>query len=205
MSQANLDFIQTPSPRIASQIVVIGASHGGIQALMVLIAMLPSDFPAAIVVVQHIAAHRPSLLAHVLSYHTGICVQQVAGGESLQGGQVYVAPPDRHVLVNAGGVLSLSDAPKDTYSRPAINLLFESAATSYGARATAVVLTGANSDGARGVRAIKEGGGYVFAQDKSTADCYFMPRAAIDTGCVDAVLPLPEIASFLVQRHNKIK
>lgn len=185
-------------PNVAFNVVAIGASAGGLQAISKIVSALPADFPAAIVVVQHLSPLYPSRLAEILSYRTVLQVKQAESGELLRPGTVYVAVPNKHLLVNPDGKLSLSGAAKVNFCRPAANVLFQSVATSCKARAIAVVLTGKDSDGVLGVLAIKKHGGTVIAQDEDSCKYFSMPQAAINTGKVDFVLPPKAIASTLI-------
>ncbi|HEU4411302.1 MAG TPA: chemotaxis protein CheB [Polyangiaceae bacterium] len=178
--------------------VAVATSRGGLRALGALLSRLPADFSAAVLVVQHHTASSGSLLSAILAARSPLPVREVRGGEAMQPGVVYVAPPDRHLQVSAARVLRLSSAPKVSFARPSADVLFESAAGAFGPRALGVVLTGNLHDGARGVRAIKAGRGRVIVQDEATSEAFGMPRAAIATGCVDFVLPLERIASALV-------
>lgn len=188
--------MQAPSPPF--DVVVLAASLGGVEALTAVLAPLPADFPAAIIVVQHLLAHYPSQLAELLGRRTALTVRWATAGEQVQPGTVYVAPPDHHVLLAPGGVLALSHLPRVQFTRPAADPLFASVAVAYGARAVGVVLTGTGCDGAEGVRAIKGRGGRILAQEVATARARAMPRAALATGCVDFALPLPMIAQALM-------
>lgn len=179
-------------------IVALAASAGGLHALTHVLSALPADFAAAIVLVQHMQPRRKSLLAEILDRGTGLRVRPAGEGDVLEDGTVYVAPPDRHLMVEAGGTLRLVDTPRTHFVRPSADRLFESVASAFGDRAIAVVLTGTGSDGADGIRAIKLGGGLVLAQDKASAEHFGMPGAAIETGCIDRVLGLEEIAPALI-------
>lgn len=179
-------------------VVALAASAGGLKALSQILSALPPDFPAAIVVVQHLSPRHRSLMAEILSRRTALTVKQASSGDQLRPGTVYIAPPNKHLLVNSDGILSLSDSAQVHFVRPAANNLFESVAASFKERAIAVVLTGRDSDGASGVQAIKKMGGTAIAQDEATSESFSMPSAAINTGTVDFVLPLNEIASALV-------
>lgn len=184
-------------------IVVIVASAGGLKALSQILSQLPEDFPTPVVIVQHIHPDYPSLLAEILNRITPLAVKQAAEGDKLKPKTVYIAPPDQHLLVNLDATLSLSHAAKVRFVRPAGDVLFQSAAASYQERAIAVVLTGMDSDGAVGVQAIKKMGGKVIAQDEATSAFFSMPKAAIQTGVVDFILPLDAIAPILVSLVNK--
>jgi two-component system chemotaxis response regulator CheB len=178
-------------------VVALAASAGGVEALGDVLAALPADFPAAIVVVQHRTAQGPFELPQVLGRRTALRVEQAREGTTLRPATVFVAPPDRHLLVNPDGTLSLSGAEKVNFVRPSADRLFESLAASFGERAVAVVLTGANSDGSAGVPVIKARGGLVIAQDAATAAAPWMPRSAVETGAVDFIVPLHGIAARL--------
>ena len=182
----------------AFDIVALAASAGGLTALIQVLAGLPSTFPAAIAIVQHLDPRHRSLMAEILSRRTSLHVKEAEEGEMLQAGTVYVAPPNRHLLVNSDGTLSLTQSELVHFVRPSADLLFESVAASYRDRAIAVVLTGAGSDGSMGVQAIKKMQGTVIAQDKQTSEFFGMPGAAIQTGSADFVLPLDEIAPVLI-------
>jgi two-component system chemotaxis response regulator CheB len=169
-----------------------------LTALSRVLAALPDGFPATLVVVQHLAPRHRSLMADILSRRTLLRVKQAEEGEQVGPATVYIAPPNRHLLVNPDGTLSLTQSKLVHFLRPSADLLFESVAASYGERAIAVVLTGTGSDGAMGVQAIKKMGGTVIAQDEATAEFFGMPSAAIRSGSVDFVLPLDEIATALV-------
>lgn len=188
-----------PASDRAFNIVAMAASAGGLKALRELLSHLPASFPAAIVVVQHLAPDYQSMMAEILERATPLRTKQAEEGDRIEGGMVHIAPPDHHLLVNGDGTLSLSHSELVHFVRPSADLLFESVAASYGERAIAVVLTGTGSDGDMGVQAIKSMGGLVIAQDPESADFPGMPRTAIDTGCVDLVLRLDEIPGKLLE------
>jgi two-component system, chemotaxis family, protein-glutamate methylesterase/glutaminase len=182
----------------AFDVVAVAASAGGLQALSRLFSVLPADFPAALVVVQHLDPRHRSLMADILSRRTALKVKQAEEGDELSAGNIYIAPPNKHLLVNPDATLALAQSELVHFVRPSADLLFESVAASFKDRAIAVVLTGTGSDGTMGVKAIKKMGGTVIAQDEATSDFFGMPGAAIQTGSVHFVLPLEEIASALV-------
>src|SRR5436190_18630811 len=179
-------------------VVALAASAGGLNALTHVLAALPRDFAAALAVVQHLDPRHRSLMADILSRRTALPVKEAAEGDELRAGRAYVAPPNRHLLVNPDRTLSLTQTQLVHFVRPSADLLFESTAASFKDRAIAVVLSGSGSDGAMGVRAIKKMGGTVIAQDERTSEFHGMPGAAVRTGSVDFVLPLEEIPSALV-------
>jgi two-component system chemotaxis response regulator CheB len=180
-------------------IVAFAASAGGVNALMKVLEDLPADFPAAVVIVQHLDPRHRSLMADIMSRHCKLRVKQAVAGEAIEVGTVYIAPPNRHLLVSPDKTLSLTESQLVHFVRPSADLLLESVATTYRERAIAVVLTGTGSDGAMGVTAVKDVGGTVLAQDPESAEFPGMPHAAVATGCVDFALPLEEIAGALVE------
>ena len=181
------------------EIVAIAASAGGINALKEVLQSLPQDFPAAIVVVQHLDPRHRSLMAEIMSRHSKLKVKQAEADDKIEPGNVYIAPPNRHLLVSPRRTLTLTESELVHFVRPSADLLFESMAATYKDRAIAVILTGTGSDGAMGVAAVKKMGGTVIAQDEATSEFFGMPSAAVATGDVDFVIPLGEIAGALVQ------
>lgn len=184
-------------PTSAYDVVALAASLGGLKAIGQILEALPSDFPAAITVVQHIHPWYPSHMAEILSRRTPLTVKQAESGERLQAGTVYIAPPNKHLLVNPDRTLSLSDSERINFVRPAADVLFESVASSFKERAIAVMLTGKGCDGARGAKAISKMGGMVLAQNEATCTSFDMPSFAIDNRSVDLILPLERIAFAL--------
>jgi len=182
----------------AFDVVALAASAGGLTALSSVLADLPAGFPAGILVVQHLDPRHRSLMADILNRRTRLAVKQAEDGDHLAPGRVYIAPPNRHLLLNGDGSLSLTQTELVHFVRPSADLLFESVAAGYKDRAIAVVLSGSGGDGSMGVKAIKKMGGTVLAQDQRTSEFFGMPGAAIDSGNVDFVLPLEEIAPALV-------
>jgi len=177
-------------------IVALAASAGGLTALSHVLSALPNGFPATIVVVQHLDPRHRSLMADILSRRTPLKVKQAEEGECLNPATVYIAPPNRHLLVNRDRTLSLSQSELVHFVRPSADLLFESVAASFKDRAIAVVLSGTGSDGSMGVKAIKKMGGTVIAQDEKSSEYFGMPGAAAQNA--DFVLGLEEIAPALV-------
>jgi two-component system, chemotaxis family, protein-glutamate methylesterase/glutaminase len=179
-------------------IVAMVSSAGGLAAVRHVLEHLPADFPASIVIVQHLDPRHRSLMAGILSRHTQLTVKEAEEGDRLVPGQVWLAPPDRHLLVNPDRSLSLSQSELVHFLRPSGDLLFESVAASYKDRVIAVVLTGTGSDGSMGVRGVKKMGGTVIVQHPENAEFSGMPEAAIATQLVDFILPLDDIAGALV-------
>jgi two-component system chemotaxis response regulator CheB len=197
-----MEMDKTADPPPPFDIVALVASAGGLPALTAVLSGLPADFPAAVVVLQHLDPRRPSLLTEILGRHSGLPVHEARQGERIGPGTVVVAPPDHHLLVGGDGVLTLTGTERVHFVRPSADTLLESVAQSFGRRAVVVVLTGSGTDGADGVRIVKQMGGTVIAQDRPTSQSFGMPGAAIRTGCVDSVLPLGEIAPALVHLVN---
>lgn len=183
----------------AHQVVAIAASAGGLKALIHILRALPSDFPAAMTIVLHTTPDRRSCLAEVLNRCTTLEVKEASAGDLLYSGMVFIAPPNQHMLVNPGGLLSLSLSERIHYTRPSAEPLFKSVAANYKTQAIGVVLTGADSDGSMGIQLIKEMGGKTIAQNEATSEIFSMPRATIATGAIDFILPLHEIAPTLVK------
>lgn len=182
----------------AGRIVVIGASAGGLEALLAIVPALPDDFPAPVCVVLHTAPNSPGRLATVLGRRTPLPVEYAADGAPLRAGHVYVAPADHHLLV-ARGVLRLTRGPRENRQRPAVDSLFRSAAYAYGSGAVGVVLTGALDDGAAGLWTIKDRGGVAIVQDPSEALFPSMPDSAREYVDVDHVEPLARIGPLLAR------
>ncbi len=181
-------------------VVGIGASWGGVEALKHVLGDLPSDLRAAICIVLHRAEHDDrDRLAQVLGRHTEVKVCEPDDKQPLRAGTAYIAPAGYHLLVDDGHV-SLSADDRVRGARPSIDVLFESLAKSRGDESIAVVLTGANDDGARGARAVHDAGGTVLVQDPDEAERREMPDATLAMTEVDAVLPLGDLAQAIV-RH----
>ena len=182
-----------------ARLAVVGGSWGGLDALGRLLAAVDPACTLAIAVALHRAVNSPDgALVSYLQARCPLPVVEAEDKDAIEGGRVYVAPADYHLLVEPGRFSLSIDAPV-RHSRPSIDVLFETAADAYGEQAAAVVLSGANDDGARGVRAVKRRGGHVVVQEPSTAVREAMPRAAIATGSVDEVLGPEEIATALAR------
>ena len=179
------------------ELIVIGVSAGGLHAVGTILRRLPADFPVPIVVVQH-RAKESTALASVLQESTRLRVCEVEDKMPIEPGRVYIAPPDYHVLIEDGHLALSIDAPV-TYSRPSIDVLFDSAADQFGDRVIGVVLTGANHDGAAGLRHIVQRGGKALVQSPESAEMSVMPRAAIAAVPQAVVAPLKELAGRLTE------
>lgn len=178
-------------------IVALGASWGGLAAVGEVLSGLPRDFPAPIVVVQHRSRHAENLLARLLQDYTQLRVVDVEDKEPLEPQSVYVAPANYHVMVEKGH-LSLTTDPLVRHSRPSIDVMFTSAADAYREKTVGVVLTGANEDGARGLRYIIDCGGRALVQDPETAESRTMPVAALKAVPEAEIVPLKAIAKRLM-------
>lgn len=179
-------------------IVVIGASAGGLAVLRKICAGLPADFPGVVLVVQHVGAHR-SMLAELLDSAGPLPVRIASAGAPMRPGCVLVAPPDQHLLVEPGLRVRLHRGPKENHARPAVDPLFRSAAIAYGPRVVGVVLSGYLDDGTAGLQAIKACGGHAIVQDPADAEQPGMPSNAQAHVAVDAVLPGDAIAAQLAR------
>jgi len=177
--------------------IVIGCSAGGLHALIVLLEDLPLNCRVPIVIVQHRSKDERELLEVVLRQRCAIPIRQADEKEAIANGYVYIAPPDYHLLVEQNRTFSLSTDEKVNYARPSIDVLFETAAEVYTDKLAGVILTGANSDGCQGVKAIHRRGGFTIAQDPREAEFPAMPLAAVKSGDIDRVLSLADIKMFL--------
>ena len=183
-------------------LVVIGTSWGGLHALNTILAGIPADFSLPIIAVQHRSKDSGETMAEYLQESCRLQVTEAEDKDPILRGHVYIAPPDYHLLVD-GESLALSTDEQINYSRPSIDLLFETAAESYGRGVVGVVLTGANHDGSHGAQRIKELGGTVLVQDPLSAESPAMPESAIAMVKVDGILPLEKISGALVELAQK--
>src|SRR5579864_3260380 len=187
-----------PYSRRRYDVVAMGASAGGLKALSEVLRVLSENFPSSIVVVQHVSPEHKSWMANLLGRSTPLKVKQAEHGEIMLPGTVYIAPPDEHLLVGPGK-LQLAHSQLVHFSRPSIDLLFESVAGTYGSRCVGVVLSGSGKDGAAGIHTIKEAGGLTLAQKPEGAEFRIMPESAIATGCIDLVVDLADMASVITE------
>ncbi|HEY0463769.1 MAG TPA: chemotaxis protein CheB [Polyangiaceae bacterium] len=190
------------SPRY--ELVVMGTSTGGLHALTRLLSDLPASFPLPIAIVQHRSRDSDERLVMLLNGACVIPVYEAEDKEPLRGPGVYLGPPDYHLLVEPDSVALSTEEPV-AFSRPSIDVLFESAAYSYGSGVIGVLLTGANQDGTRGLKRIKERGGYVIIQNPDSAESAFMPKHAVKNLLPDRVLNLEQIAAELVTRASETR
>lgn len=179
--------------------VVIGVSAGGLKALVTILAYLPADYHLPVIIVQHMLEGSDSFLVDYLNEQVSICVKEAADKETIRPGYVYVAPPGYHLLIEDERLFSLSIDPKVNYSRPSIDVLFDSAAFAFQEKCLGIVLTGANRDGSAGLRNIKMNGGQAIIQDPSTAEYNIMPLAAMSMVKADHILTLDEIGKYLLE------
>ncbi len=185
-------------------IVAIGASTGGPRVIRQILSALPADFPAAVLVIQHIAQGFSAGMAEWLAESTELPVSLAAEGSVLQPGRVLVAPDRYDLLVRGDGTIHLSGLPL-LLQRPAIDIAMQSLAAFYGPAAIGVLLTGMGRDGARGLQAIRRAGGYTIAQDAASCTIYGMPRAAVELGAADDVLPAAQIADAIMAQLARIR
>lgn len=186
--------------------IVIGTSAGGFQAVVTILEKLPAIYPVPIILVQHRSKDSRHLFEQVLQSRCSIKIKQADEKEKIQGGMVYVAPPDYHLLIETDKTFSLSSDPRVRFSRPSIDVLFESASVAYRDRLIGIILTGANDDGAAGVIAIGKRGGLTIAQNPDEAEYPYMTQASIGTKKINFIWSLTTIANFLLKlplRHEK--
>ncbi|MCY1019470.1 chemotaxis protein CheB [Pyxidicoccus sp. MSG2] len=197
MDSDNPTGLRPESLRGRIDAVVVGTSAGGVEALGVLLPALPPGFRPAVLVVVHQPRERRSLLADIFAPRCALPVSEAQDKEPVRPGTICFAPPDYHLLVDKGPSLALSADEPVHFSRPSIDVLFESAADVYGERLAGVVLTGANADGAQGLVAVREAGGVTLVQAPATAQVSTMPLAALARGPADFVLSLEQLARVL--------
>lgn len=188
-----------PAPQLALSgdwVVVIGASTGGPKALPEVLSRLPANLPAAVLVVQHMPEGFTRSFAERLNWVSALEVKEAEEGEEIKKGKVYIAPGNRHLLLD-GTVLRLDDGPRVNYVRPAVDVLMKSVAPLYGPRTIGVILTGMGADGAEGMRLIKDNGGKTVVQNEETCVVYGMPKAVVDLRAADRIVPLEDIAQAI--------
>ncbi|KUL97322.1 chemotaxis protein CheB [Bosea sp. WAO] len=182
---------------LEAQAIVIGASAGALEALSAILPVLPKGFGLPIMIVVHVPPDRDSVLSELFQAKCGLLVKEAEDKEPILGGTVYFAPPGYHLLIEADKCLALSSDEPVLFSRPSIDVLFESAADAYGSGLIGVVLTGANQDGAKGLQAIVEAGGTALVQSPKGAFSSVMPEAAIKSVPTAIVMPPEQIATCL--------
>lgn len=177
--------------------VVVGGSAGSIEVLIRLLPLLPPSLSFALLLVLHRKNTADSTLAQLLAHKTRLPLREVDDKDPVRPGTIYLAPADYHLLIEQDETFSLDDSEKVHYSRPSIDVTFESVADVYGPAAVGVLLSGANADGTAGLRAIQQAGGRIVAQQPATAQAAFMPQQAIEHLAVDAVLDIDALADYL--------
>lgn len=196
------DILHSPkgldSTFVGHDIVVIGASVGGVEAIPRLISSLPADFPASVFVVLHSPPQGPGLLPEIIRRNSALPVRHAADGEKILHGRVYVSKPDYHMMLE-GNRIRVVRGPKENFHRPSIDALFRTAAECYGPRVVGVVLTGNLDDGTAGLYTVKKLGGVAIVQDPKDAVAPAMPKSALRNVKVDRCLPLALIGQLLVQ------
>jgi two-component system, chemotaxis family, protein-glutamate methylesterase/glutaminase len=180
------------------QMIAVGTSLGGFEALKTVLGGLPADFPATVVVVQHRSGEDSDGMLRLMEPHVKLPIVEVEDKDQILPGYVYLSPPNYHLVAERDYFALSADSPV-LHARPSIDVLFESVAESFGQHAIGVLLTGMSRDGTAGLARIKERGGFVVVQDPTSAEGQMMPRSAIASVAVDKVLPLAEIAPFLVE------
>lgn len=178
--------------------IVIGASAGDMEALQAILCKLPQNFALPILVVQHMLAGRESYLKEYFSSHCQLHIKEAESNMPIDKSTVYFAPPDYHMLIEKDFTISLSVEEKVNHSRPSIDVLFETAADAYGRNLIGIILTGANQDGAKGLKTIHQKGGVCIVQDPETALMHQMPLSAIQQNMPDYILPLDKIGELLL-------
>ncbi len=179
--------------------VVIGVSLGGMDALPVVLGPLPGEFPVPIIVVQHMHPTEDSYLVEYLNLRCKLKILESCEGAIPEAGQVYFAPANHHLIIGESGAFQISQGEKVNFARPSIDVLFKSASPFYGQCLAGILLTGANADGAAGMKLIKENGGLTIAQNPETAVAPAMPQSAINSCEVDFILTLEEIPKVLMR------
>jgi len=183
--------------RIHYQAVVIGSSAGGLNALKLLFNELDEKFKLPVIIVQHISPNSENYLIQILNDLKKMSVKEADEKEKPEKGNAYIAPPNYHLLLEPDQTFSLTIDERVNYARPSIDVLFETAAEAYREKLIGIILTGANNDGSKGLKRIKEMGGLTIVQDPETAEVNSMPRAAILASAVDKIMSIKEIAGFL--------
>lgn len=193
------------SAALSYDVIGIGASWGGVEVLTTLISALPKDWKVPIVIVQHQHPYSGRALERILGNLTSLVVRDVENNDQIQPGHIYIAPANYHLLIEQDGSLSLSLEAPLNYSRPSIDVTFNCLAKVFQQRCIGVIMTGANDDGAEGIKTIKAEGGYVIVQSPESAEAPIMPQAAIATGVANVILTPEAIVPHLLHLlHNGI-
>ncbi|EMY79804.1 protein-glutamate methylesterase CheB [Leptospira weilii serovar Ranarum str. ICFT] len=179
--------------------IVIGVSAGGLNALKTILPTLPVRYGIPLIIVQHIGPRSDGEWLRILGRLSNVKIKEAEEKEKIEPGTVYAAPPNYHLLIERDRTISLSVSERVNFSRPSVDVLFESASDVYGDKLIGIVLTGANSDGAKGLKRIKDNGGLAIVQDPLTAEFALMPESAIGAVGVDCILSLEKIAELLIR------
>jgi len=184
--------------------IVIGTSAGGMFALTRLLTSLPEDFSLPLIIVQHVHSTQDNFMIKHFNDQCHLTVKEANAKEAVQPKSIYFAPPNYHLLIEQDKTFALSTDERVNYSRPSIDVLFESAADVYGSELIGIILTGSNDDGSKGLKRIQEDSGLTIVQDPDTAEHPVMPCAAIDIVEADYILPLEGITNLLIKVSKKI-
>lgn len=179
--------------------IVIGVSSGGMSALRLLFSALPANFSLPIIIIQHVSPRSDNQWIKYLNKDSQLHIKEADEKEEIKAGTAYIAPANYHLLIEKNKTFSLTIDVRVNFARPAIDVLFESAAEAYEKKLIGIILTGSSSDGTKGIKKIKQFGGLTIAQDPETAESYFMPASAIAAVQIDHILPLEGIIEFLLK------
>jgi two-component system chemotaxis response regulator CheB len=184
------------------ELVVIGGSAGALGPLLDILRQLPATYPLPIIIVLHRLSNNEETLEHVLAHHSKLKVKEIEDKNIISGATVHVAPADYHLLIETNRTFALDVSEKVLFSRPSIDVTFDSVAQVYGKHTVAVLLSGANSDGTEGVKAIRKAGGLAIIQTPEDAEISYMPQVAIESAGADYVLPAKKIGEALITILN---
>ena len=184
--------------------IVIGVSSGGMNAMKVIFSLLPKNFITPIIIVQHIGARSDNQWIKLLNNNSNLYLKEADEKEKIEYGKVYIAPPNYHLMIEKNKTFSLSIDERVNYSRPSIDVLFESAAEAYKNKLIGVILTGSNNDGTEGIKRIKEYGGLAIIQNPETAESAYMPKSAIAAIQPDYILSLEDMTELLIKLDKQI-
>src|ERR1035437_378967 len=184
--------------------IVIGVSSGGMNAMQIMFSLLPKDFNTPIIIVQHVSPHSDNQWIKLLNEKSNLHIKEADEKEKIEKGNVYIAPPNYHLLIEKNKTFSLTIDERVNFARPSIDVLFESAAEAYKNKLIGIVLTGSNNDGTNGIKRIKECGGLTIIQDPETAESSSMPASAIAINQPDYILSFEEIRALLIKLDKPI-
>jgi two-component system, chemotaxis family, protein-glutamate methylesterase/glutaminase len=179
--------------------IVIGVSAGGMNAIKIILSLLPPDFKMPVIILQHVSPRSDNQWINFLNEKSNLRVKEADEKEEIKGGTIYISPANYHLLIEKNKTFSFTIDERVSYARPSIDVLFETAADAYREKLIGIVLTGSNSDGANGIKKIKAYDGLAIAEDPATAEYSFMPQAAINAIKPDYILPLENIITLLIK------